>query len=126
MRVAVVWHTRTHRRDRKWLLRVSSGVKIWPLTKDMVSIGQSWPALTRGPLDEAEAKRMASALSVLGDPARLRLISILAAAPTGEICVGDLTEALGLSQPTASHHLKVLNDAGLVNREQRGRWVYFR
>jgi ArsR family transcriptional regulator len=69
---------------------------------------------------------MAAALSVLADPARLRLLSILASSPLGETCVCDLVPALGLSQPTVSHHLKVLLEAGLVSREQRGRWAYFR
>jgi ArsR family transcriptional regulator, arsenate/arsenite/antimonite-responsive transcriptional repressor len=69
---------------------------------------------------------MASALAVLADPARLRVISILAASASGESCVSDLSEVLGLSQPTVSHHLKVLQDAEVVSREQRGRWAYFR
>ena len=69
---------------------------------------------------------MAGALGVLADPGRLRVLSILASSPLGQTCVCDLTEALGLSQPTVSHHLKVLQEAGLVSREQRGRWAYFR
>ena len=69
---------------------------------------------------------MAAALKVIADPARLRLVSILAAAKNQEGCVCDLTEPLGLTQPTVSHHLKVLADAGLVVREQRGRWVFYR
>jgi len=59
-------------------------------------------------------------------PARLRLLSLIQAQPTGEACVCHLTEPLGLTQPTVSHHLKVLLDAGLVEREQRGSWAYFR
>jgi ArsR family transcriptional regulator len=84
------------------------------------------PPVLSAPLDEAAADRLAAALRVLADPARLRLLSIISACAEGEACVCDLTEPLGLSQPTVSHHLKVLADAGLVEREQRGRWAFFR
>jgi ArsR family transcriptional regulator len=84
------------------------------------------PAVLSAPLDEDDAERLAGALRVLADPARLRLLSLIGATSAGESCVCDLTEPLGLSQPTVSHHLKVLADAGLVHREQRGRWAYFR
>lgn len=80
--------------------------------------------LTEAPLSEQEAESLAAALRVVADPARLRLLSLITSA--GEGCVCDLTEPLGLSQPTVSHHLKVLTDAGLLTREQRGRWAYFR
>lgn len=83
------------------------------------------PQLLAEPLEEGEAERLAAALRVLADPARLRLLSILGAHPNGEACVCELTAPIGLSQPTVSHHLKVLADAGLVGREKRGRWVYF-
>ena len=83
------------------------------------------PQLLAEPLDEQEAERLAAALRVLADPARLRLLSIIGARPNGEACVCDLTAPIGLSQPTVSHHLKVLADAGLVGREKRGRWAYF-
>lgn len=69
---------------------------------------------------------MASALRVLADPARLRVLSIIAASASGEACVCDLSDLLGLSQPTVSHHLKVLQDAEVVSRQQRGRWAFFR
>jgi ArsR family transcriptional regulator len=82
------------------------------------------PAVLEAPLDEDEADRLAASLRVIADPARLRLLSLVGA--SGEVCVCDLTEVLGLSQPTVSHHLKVLTDAGLLEREQRGRWAYFR
>jgi ArsR family transcriptional regulator, arsenate/arsenite/antimonite-responsive transcriptional repressor len=82
------------------------------------------PQVLRAPIAAAEAEDMAGALRVIADPARLRLLSLLATAE--ETCVCDLTEPLGLSQPTVSHHLKVLARAGLVEREQRGRWAYFR
>jgi ArsR family transcriptional regulator, arsenate/arsenite/antimonite-responsive transcriptional repressor len=71
--------------------------------------------------DEAEAT--ATLFRALADPARVRLVNILAT--EGTVCVCELTEPLGLSQPTVSHHLKKLTDAGLVEREQRGRWAYF-
>jgi len=84
------------------------------------------PAVLDAPLGEAEAVSLASALKVLADPARLRLVSLIAAQPDAEACVCDLTGPLGLSQPTVSHHLKVLHDSGILSREQRGRWAYFR
>ena len=69
---------------------------------------------------------MAAALRVVSDPARLRLLSLLGPSSTGRARVCDLTAPLGISQPTVSHHLRVLAEAGLVEREQRGRWAYFR
>ena len=81
------------------------------------------------PMDDAQAVQVASVLKAVADPTRLRLLSLLCAAESreaGEICVCDLTESLGLSQPTISHHLKVLLDVGLVQREKRGVWAYFR
>jgi ArsR family transcriptional regulator, arsenate/arsenite/antimonite-responsive transcriptional repressor len=78
------------------------------------------------PLGPDEAEDMAAALRILADPARLRLLSMIGTAESGEVCACDLTEPLGVSQPTVSHHLKVLAEAGLVEREQRGRWAYFR
>jgi ArsR family transcriptional regulator, arsenate/arsenite/antimonite-responsive transcriptional repressor len=84
------------------------------------------PSVLEAPLDASEAERLASALRVLADPARLRLVSLIGAQPDGEACVCDLTSPLALSQPTVSHHLKVLTDAGLLEREQRGRWAFFR
>jgi ArsR family transcriptional regulator len=83
------------------------------------------PQVLAAPLDEAQAERLAGALRVLAEPARLRLLSLIGAHPEGEVCVCDLTAPLGLSQPTVSHHLKVLTEAGLVGREKRGRWVYY-
>ena len=83
------------------------------------------PQLLAEPLDEDAADRLAAALRVLADPARLRLLSIIGADPNGEVCACQLTGPLGLSQPTVSHHLRVLTDAGLIGREQRGRWAYF-
>ena len=62
----------------------------------------------------------------LGDPTRVRLLSLIAATTGGEACACDLIEPVGLSQPTVSHHMKLLVDAGLVSREQRGKWAYYR
>ena len=62
----------------------------------------------------------------LGDPTRVRLLSLIGAHGDGEACVCDLTEPVNLSQPTVSHHLKLLVEAGLVTREQRGKWAYYR
>jgi ArsR family transcriptional regulator, arsenate/arsenite/antimonite-responsive transcriptional repressor len=77
-------------------------------------------------LTAAEAAELAAALKAVADPARLRLLSLIQAYEGGEACVCDLTEPVGLSQPTVSHHLRVLRDAGLVTRERRGAWAYYR
>jgi ArsR family transcriptional regulator len=77
-------------------------------------------------LDRDDAEELAGAFKALSDPARLRLLSLIADQPEGEACVCYLTEPLGLSQPTVSHHLKLLNEAGLLDREKRGAWVYYR
>lgn len=82
--------------------------------------------VAEGPIDEAEATRLANLLAVLADPVRLRIISMLATAPDGELCACDLPAALGRKQPTISHHLKQLVEAGLCEREQRGKWAWFR
>jgi ArsR family transcriptional regulator, arsenate/arsenite/antimonite-responsive transcriptional repressor len=84
------------------------------------------PPLLAGPIEVDDADALAKALRVLAEPARLRLLSLIQSQPDHEACVCHLTEPLGLSQPTVSHHLKVLLDAGLVEREQRGSWAYFR
>ena len=83
------------------------------------------PPLVRTPLDAAQATPLALRFKALGDPGRLRLLSLIAAHESGEACVCDLTGPLGLSQPTVSHHLKVLADAGLVTRDKRGVWAYY-
>jgi ArsR family transcriptional regulator len=81
--------------------------------------------VTAAPLSEAEAAALARGFSALSDPARLRLLSILAGAPEGEACVCELVELVGRSQGTVSHHLKTLAEAGLVRGERRGRWVWY-
>lgn len=82
--------------------------------------------VTAGVLTVDEAERTARTFKALGDPTRVRLLSLIAASGAGEACICDLTEPVGLSQPTVSHHMKVLVDAGLATREQRGRWAYYR
>jgi len=84
------------------------------------------PEVLAAPLGPAEAEEVAAALRVVADPARLRLLSLISNAEGAEACVCNLTAPLGLSQPTVSHHLKVLTNAGLLEREQRGRWAYYR
>lgn len=76
-------------------------------------------------LDAGEAKQQALVFKALADPNRLRLLSIIKASSSGSTCVCDLTEPLDLSQPTVSHHLKILVEAGLLLREKRGTWAYF-
>jgi ArsR family transcriptional regulator len=78
------------------------------------------------PLDAAQAGVAAPMFKALGDPVRLRLLSMIASACGGEVCVCDLTGAFSLTGPTISHHLKVLREAGLVNSDRRGTWVYYR
>ncbi|MBQ9916528.1 MAG: winged helix-turn-helix transcriptional regulator [Microbacterium sp.] len=82
--------------------------------------------VTGGVLSAGEAEKIARTFKALGDPTRVRLLSLIAASGDGEACICDLTEPVGLSQPTVSHHMKQLVDAGLATREQRGRWAYYR
>jgi ArsR family transcriptional regulator len=83
------------------------------------------PSVLAAPLDRDEAAKLAAGFSALGDPVRLRLLSMLAAAPEGEICVCEFIEPIGKSQGTISHHLKILGDAGLVHGDRRGKWVWY-
>jgi ArsR family transcriptional regulator len=82
--------------------------------------------VTGGVLDVDAAERLARMFKALGDPTRVRLLSLIAAHAGGEACICDLTVPVGLSQGTVSHHMKILSDAGLVSRDQRGRWAYYR
>jgi ArsR family transcriptional regulator len=82
--------------------------------------------ITREIISETDAGRLARTLKAVADPARLRLISMVAAHDGGEACVCDLTEPLELSQPTVSHHLKVLVDSGILARSKRGTWAYYK
>nr|WP_229740147.1 metalloregulator ArsR/SmtB family transcription factor [Nocardia rhizosphaerihabitans] len=83
-------------------------------------------ALTREPLSAESAIELAAAFKALSDPVRLRLLSLVASHSGGEACVCDLSAGFDLSQPTISHHLKVLREAGLLSSERRGSWVYYR
>jgi len=82
--------------------------------------------LTKEPLSSEQAERIAPLVKALADPVRLRLLSLVASHGDGEACVCDLNDAFDLSQPTISHHLKVLHEVGLLDREKRGVWVYYR
>ncbi len=82
--------------------------------------------LTRDALSESQADELARSMKAIADPTRLRMISIIAAAPEQEACVCDITEVFDLGQPTISHHLKVLLDAGFLTRSKRGTWAYYR
>jgi ArsR family transcriptional regulator, arsenate/arsenite/antimonite-responsive transcriptional repressor len=92
----------------------------------ITTIAASCAPLLQEPIAAEDAEQLAGALKAIADPARLRLLSLIQAQPGHEACVCNLTEPLGLGQPTVSHHLKVLLNAGLVEREQRGNWAYFR
>ncbi|GAC1410127.1 MAG: metalloregulator ArsR/SmtB family transcription factor [Actinomycetota bacterium] len=91
-----------------------------------IEMADCCPVLGPAALDEDQALALAGALKVLADPARLRLVSLIATSPSGEACVCNLTVPMGLSQPTVSHHLKVLSESGVLIRQKRGRWAYYR
>jgi ArsR family transcriptional regulator len=95
------------------------------LTLTPVETAACCSPLLREPLSSDQADRLAPLLKALADPVRLRLVSIVASSEGGEACVCDLNDAFDLSQPTISHHLKVLHDAGLLDRSKRGVWVYY-
>jgi ArsR family transcriptional regulator len=84
------------------------------------------PPLSAQPLTVAQAEQIAPMLKALAEPVRLRLMSLVASHEGGEACICNLNDAFDLSQPTISHHMKVLHDAGLVDRDKRGVWVYYR
>jgi ArsR family transcriptional regulator len=90
-----------------------------------VTAGVCCTPLQREPLTAEEAEQLATTMKALADPTRLRLLSIVAASEGSEACVCDLIEPVGLSQPTVSHHLKVLTTAGFLERSKRGTWAYF-
>jgi ArsR family transcriptional regulator len=83
------------------------------------------PSVLAAPLDAGEASDLAYGFTALADPVRLRVLSLIAASPEGEVCVCNFVEPLGKSQPTISHHLKILGEAGLVHGERRGKWVWY-
>jgi ArsR family transcriptional regulator, arsenate/arsenite/antimonite-responsive transcriptional repressor len=83
------------------------------------------PSVLAAPLEVSEADELARGFSALSDPVRLRVLSMLADSPSGEVCVCDFVDPLGKSQPTVSHHLKILGEAGLVRGDRRGKWVWY-
>ena len=95
------------------------------LALDVEAPSQCCPSVLAAPLDAEDAAELASGFSALSDPVRLRVLSMLAAAPDGEVCVCDFVDPLGKSQPTISHHLKILSEAGLVHGDRRGKWVWY-
>lgn len=95
------------------------------LTLRPADAGSCCPPAADAGLGPEAATALARGFKALADPTRLRLLSLVAAHPGGEACVCELTEPVGLSQPTVSHHLKVLVDAGLLTREKRGVWAYY-
>jgi ArsR family transcriptional regulator, arsenate/arsenite/antimonite-responsive transcriptional repressor len=103
-----------------------------PATKPQAADPSNWsddccPPLTgSGRLDRDQAERLSRTLKAIADPARLQVLSFLRSRPNGEACACDLVEPLGLAQPTVSHHLKVLYETGVLEREKRATWVYYR
>ncbi|MBD0838613.1 MULTISPECIES: ArsR/SmtB family transcription factor [unclassified Streptomyces] len=104
-----------------------SNTKVLPLLEpEAADVGvPCCPPLTERPLTADEAERTARMFKALGDPVRLRLFSAVASHEGGEACVCDISD-VGVSQPTVSHHLKKLKEAGLLTSERRGTWVYYR
>ena len=86
---------------------------------------QCCPSVLAAPLDPDAATELAAGFSALSDPVRLRVLSMLAASPDGEVCVCEFVEPLGRSQPTISHHMRILSQAGLVSGDRRGKWVWY-
>ncbi|MFF2350453.1 metalloregulator ArsR/SmtB family transcription factor [Kitasatospora sp. NPDC058115] len=102
-----------------------SNAQTLPLAEPVQAAAPCCPPLTSAGLSEADAARMAVMFKALADPVRLRLFSRVAAHEGGEACVCDIQD-VGVSQPTVSHHLKKLREAGLLTSERRGTWVYYR
>lgn len=105
---------------------VSTDVNRYPEVMRVRTIEACCEPVLDEPLAALEAEELAAAFKVLADPVRLRLLSLIGNAPDGEMCACDLVEPVGRSQPTVSHHLSILAGAGLVTREQRGKWAWFR
>jgi ArsR family transcriptional regulator, arsenate/arsenite/antimonite-responsive transcriptional repressor len=104
------------------LVSTSAGIQRLPV---LSPAGACCAPLLREPITADQARDLARMLKALADPTRLRLVSMVAAREGGEACVCDLTEPLGLTQPTISHHLKILVDAGIFTRDKRGVWAYY-
>jgi ArsR family transcriptional regulator len=96
------------------------------MKKSVGKLSSCCTPVLHGKLKKADAEQLAQSFKAIAEPARLQLLSFIAAQPSGEACVCYLTKPLEISQPTVSHHLKVLYDAGLLDRERRGTWVWYR
>ncbi len=107
------------------LVSSTSAVQTSPPLDPRPAAGVCCSPLLQEPITASQAAGLAQLLKALADPTRLRLVSLVAAHEDGEACVCELTEPLGLTQPTISHHLKVLIDAGILTREKRGVWAYY-
>jgi ArsR family transcriptional regulator len=105
---------------------MSVAVTIRPRSELPLLADECCPPLLREPLTASQAADLAFILKSLADPTRLRLVSMVAAHEGGEACVCDLTDPLDLTQPTISHHLRILVDAGIFTRDKRGKWAYYR
>src|SRR5215472_7595031 len=103
----------------------ASAMTIQPRPELPLLASQCCTPLLRQPLSAGHAASLANILKALADQTRLQLVSMVAAHEDGEACVCDLTSPLGLTQPTISHHLKVLVDAGILTRDKRGKWAYY-
>ena len=101
-------------------------VNVAAMEKSLAVLKTGCPPVLQRRLAKADAEQLAEAFKAIADPARLRLLSFIAAQPSGEACVCHLVQPLGLAQPTVSHHLKVLTEAGLLARERRGTWMFYR
>lgn len=100
-------------------------MSISPVTKEDAGAASCCVISAEGVIDDTAAQQLSKVFKALGDPARVKLLSLITASANGEMCICDLTAPVGLSQPTVSHHMKLLVEAGLVSREQRGRWAYY-
>jgi ArsR family transcriptional regulator len=92
----------------------------------MKKVSPCCPPVLHATLSQSDAADLASTLKALADPTRLRILSLIAAQPEAEACVCHLTEPIGLSQPTMTHHLQILHGAGILERDKRGAWVYYK
>lgn len=105
---------------------IASGGTALEAREQPAGLAACMPLSISAPLAREEAEQLSRLLKAVADPTRLQLISLIKAAPEGEACVCDLTEPLGLRQPTVSHHLRVLVEAGLLSRERRATWMWYK
>jgi ArsR family transcriptional regulator, arsenate/arsenite/antimonite-responsive transcriptional repressor len=108
-----------------FVANTGSGSVVHAAATEEAAAAECMPLSISSPLDRDRAERLAKVLKAVSDPTRLQLISLIKAAPEGEACVCDLTAPLGLRQPTVSHHLRVLVEAGLLMRERRATWMWY-